>query len=269
MSDTVRDTVNPPNPSPDRPTPAETSSEAPSGAALSAPGSTAEPAASKPPRAKQERSEVSMEQALAAALELFSSQGFGTTSMRQIADASGVSMGNLYHHFPSKEALFQQLLDRYWSHLQDPEHPLQQLFARARFPEDLEEMAAVIEQVVEESSAYILLIYIDVVEFRGSHIGGFYEGMADRFRELYGPTLAARKAAGELGDIDPLVGVIMATRWFFYFFTIEKCFGAPMHFGMTPREATEEFIRLLRYGVLPRSGDPLPPSAPTTPPSST
>jgi len=26
----------------------------------------------------------------------------------------------------------------------------------------------------------------------------------------------------------------------------------PMHFGMSPRKATEEFIRLLRYGLLPR-----------------
>ncbi len=206
-----------------------------------------------PARRKQERSEASVKHALATALELFSSQGFGATSMRQIADRSGLSMGNLYHHFPSKESMFQQLLDQYWERLQDPGHPLQQLFARAGFPEDLEEMASVIEDVVEDNAAYILLIYVDVIEFKGEHIRAFYEGMAARFREVYGETLAARKAAGELGDVDPLVGVIMATRWFFYFFTIEKCFGAPMHFGMKPQEATEEFIRLLRYGLLPRA----------------
>lgn len=208
------------------------------------------------PRRKQQRSEDSVRHALDAALELFSSQGFGTTSMRQIADRSGLSMGNLYHHFPSKESMFQQLLDDYWQRLQDPEHPLQQLFARAAFPEDLEEMASVIENVVEENAAYILLIYIDVVEFKGEHIRAFYEGMAARFKEIYGDTLEARKAAGEFGDVDPLVGVIMATRWFFYFFTIEKCFGAPMHFGIKPQEATEEFIRLLRHGLLPRAADP-------------
>lgn len=215
-------------------------------------------------RRQQERSEASVEQALTAALELFSSQGFGATSMRQIADTSGLSMGNLYHHFPSKESLFQQLLDRYWARLSAPEHPLQQLFQRAAFPDDLEEMAEVIEAVVEENASEILLIYIDVVEFKGEHIRGFYEGMAARFRETYGDKLAARKAAGELGDIDPLVGVIMATRWFFYFFTIEKCFGAPMHFGMTPKQATEEFIRLLRHGLLPRP--PVPSSEGTTGP---
>ena len=42
-----------------------------------------------------------------------------------------------------------------------------------RFPDDLEEMAAAIEQVVADNSAYILLIYIDVIEFKGRHIRTF------------------------------------------------------------------------------------------------
>jgi AcrR family transcriptional regulator len=209
-----------------------------------------------PSRRQQDRSKASVEQALAAALDLFSSQGFGATSMRQIADRSGLSMGNLYHHFPNKESIFQRLLETYWERLLDPDHPLQKLFTRARFPEDLEEMAAAIEAVVEENAPYILLIYVDVVEFRGEHIRAFYEGMAERFKEIYGAKLEARRAAGQLGDVDPLVGVILATRWFFYYFTVEKCFGAPMHFGIEPKEATEEFIRLLRFGLLPRSGEP-------------
>ncbi len=210
------------------------------------------------PRRQQDRSKISHEQVLDAALELFSSHGFGATSMRQIADRSGLSMGNLYHHFPSKESMFEQLIERYFERLQDPEHPLQKLFARANFPEDLEDMAALIESVVEDNAPYILLIYVDVVEFRGEHIRGFYEGMAARFQEVYGEKLEARQRAGELGDADPVVGAILAARWFFYFFTVEKCFGAPMHFGMTPQQATEEFIRLLRYGLLPRTTAPEP-----------
>ncbi|MEM9291092.1 MAG: TetR/AcrR family transcriptional regulator [Acidobacteriota bacterium] len=216
------------------------------------------------PRRKQERSKASMDKVLETALELFSSQGFGATSMRQIADGAGMSMGNLYHHFPNKESLFERLLDDYWARLNDPDHPLQQIFSRAEFPEDLERMAAVIEQAVDENKAYILLIYVDVVEFRGEHIRAFYEGMAERFQQVYGEKLEVRKAAGELGDVDPLVGVILATRWLFYFFTVEKCFGAPMHFGLEPAKATEAFIRLLRLGLLPRSGDPLAGSVPSS-----
>jgi len=201
---------------------------------------------------QREKSEASMARALDAALELFSSQGFGATSMRQIADRAGLSMGNVYHHFPSKEAIFQRLLDRYWERVLDPELRLNQIFARADFPDDLEELAEAIEEVVEEFRPYILLIYVDVIEFQGEHIRSFYEGMADRFKDTYGERFQERRQAGELGDVDPMVAVMVATRWFFYFFTVEKCFGVPMHFGMSPESAVQEFIRLLRRGLLPR-----------------
>jgi AcrR family transcriptional regulator len=202
------------------------------------------------------KSEQSIEQTLAAALELFSNQGFGATTMRQIAEHSGQSTGNLYHHFSSKEEIFRRLLDDYWTGLQRPDHPLQKLFKRAEFPEDLEEMAEVVEQVVEANAAYILLFYVDVVEFRGLHVRSFYEAMAGNFEQVYGAKLAEKKRAGELGDVDGVAAVMMVTRWLFYFFTVEKCFGVPMHFGMDPKRAIAEFIRLIRLGLLPRLEPP-------------
>ena len=76
--------------------------------------------------------------------------------------------------------------------------------------------------------------------------------MARRFEDAYGEPFEAAKAAGKFGDVDPMVGVMLATRWLFYFFTIERCFGVPMHFGMSPDKAVREFIRILRLGILPR-----------------
>lgn len=193
-----------------------------------------------------------MGRTLEAALKLFSSQGFRATSMRQIADEAGLSVGNVYHHFPSKDALFQRLLEQYWERVLDPDLRLNQIFARAEFPEDLEEMASAIEEVVDAFRPYILLIYVDVIEFQGEHIRAFYSGMAGRFQQTYAERFRERQQAGELGEVDPMVGVMVATRWFFYFFTVEKCFGAPMHFGLTSEQAISEFIRLFRYGLLPR-----------------
>lgn len=204
----------------------------------------------------------SVERTLKAALELFSRQGLRATTMRQIASRAGVSVGNLYHHFSGKEAIFERLLERYWERLLDPELPLNRVFAAARFPDDLEEMAAAIEEVVEAYAPYILMIYVDVIEFRGRHIRTFYEGMAERFEEVYGERFAERRRAGELGEVDPLLGVMMAARWFFYFFTVEKCFGVPMHFGMSSRQAVDGFVRLLRLGLLPREGNSLAARAP-------
>ena len=143
--------------------------------------------------------------------------------------------------------------------MQDPELPLQKVFREARFPDDLEEMAAAIEEAVERFAPYILLIYVDVIEFGGEHVRVFYEGMAQRFEEVYGQRLHERQRAGEISaDVNPMVGVMVAARWFFYFFTVEKCFGVPMHLGISPEQAVDEFIRLFRYGLLPRSDRPHP-----------
>ena len=197
-----------------------------------------------------ERSEIATSKVLEAALELFSTQGYGATSMRQIAEVCEQSVGNLYHHFGSKEAIFQRLIDDYWERLLDPEHPLEQVFARANFPDDLEELAAEIEQTVEENKASILLVFVDVIEHQGRHIRSFYETMADRFREKYGPHFEELALEGRLADADPMVAVMVATRWLFYFYTVEKCFGVPMHFGMDAQQAVDGFIRILRLGVL-------------------
>jgi AcrR family transcriptional regulator len=197
-----------------------------------------------------ERSEVATTRVLEVALELFSTQGYGATSMRQIAETCEQSVGNLYHHFGSKEAIFQRLIDGYWERLLDPENPLQKVFTRANFPDDLEELAVAIELTVEENKASILLVFVDVIEFKGQHIRFFYETMADRFKEKYGPHFEELAREGRLADADPMVAVMVATRWLFYFYTVEKCFGVPMHFGMDAQQAVDGFIRILRLGLV-------------------
>jgi AcrR family transcriptional regulator len=203
-------------------------------------------------RTQADKSDASARKVLKAALSLFSRQGFRATSMRQIARRSGLSVGNLYHHFGNKEAIFQRLIDQYWAVLMDPELPLNKIFAAARFPEDLEQMATAIDQVVTQNAPHILLIYIDVIEFKGKHIRAFYQQMADRFSAAYSERFQEMRAQGEIGAVDPLIGVMLATRWFFYFFTVERCFGVPMHFGLDSQQAVGEFSKILRYGLMPR-----------------
>lgn len=204
-------------------------------------------------RTQADRTDVATRKVLKAALALFSRQGFRATSMRQIARRAGLSVGALYHHFGGKEVIFQRLIDQYWQVLMDPDLPLNQVFASRRFPDDLEDLAAAVAEVVEGNSTSILLIYIDVIEFKGKHIHEFYRRMAERFRAAQETDLVLRQERGELGEPSPLVGLMMATRWFFYYFTVEKCFGVPEHLGLDSPSAVAEFCRVLRLGLLPRS----------------
>lgn len=52
------------------------------------------------------------EQLLDAAARVFAQRGFEATRMDDIADEAGVAKGLLYKHFPSKDALFEFLVDR-------------------------------------------------------------------------------------------------------------------------------------------------------------
>jgi AcrR family transcriptional regulator len=203
---------------------------------------------------QEAKSEASVQAILDAGLALFSAQGYRATTLREIADKAGLSVGNIYHHFPSKHAIYLKLIERYWERLLDPGLKLNRIFAAAEFPDDLEPMAEAIEEIVDDNAAHILLIYVDVIEFRGENIRPFYEGMAKRFEASYGKRFRERLARGDFGEGDPMMAVMVTTRWLFYFFTVEKCFGAPLHFGMTPKQAVDGFIRLIRYGLLPREG---------------
>lgn len=207
-------------------------------------------------RTQADRTDLATRKVLKAALSLFSRQGFRATSMRQIARRANLSVGALYHHFGGKEAIFQRLIDQYWQVLMDPDLPLNRVFAAGRFPDDLEDLAAAVAAVVESNSTSILLIYIDVIEFKGKHIHEFYRRMAERFRSVQESELQARQARGELGEPSPLLGLMMATRWFFYYFTVEKCFGVPEHLGLDSQAAVAEFCRILRLGLLPRPDAP-------------
>ncbi|NUR63392.1 MAG: TetR/AcrR family transcriptional regulator [Catenulispora sp.] len=52
------------------------------------------------------------EQILLAAAALFTEQGFGGTSTRAIAQASGIRQASLYYHFAGKDDILAELLDR-------------------------------------------------------------------------------------------------------------------------------------------------------------
>lgn len=53
----------------------------------------------------REKGRATREHILDTALKLFRKRGFERTTMRDIAQAAGLSLGAAYHYFPSKEAL--------------------------------------------------------------------------------------------------------------------------------------------------------------------
>lgn len=61
---------------------------------------------------QQTRSQQTQERLLTAAERLFAEQGVDATSVADIAEAAGASIGAVYHHFQDKQALLYALYDR-------------------------------------------------------------------------------------------------------------------------------------------------------------
>jgi AcrR family transcriptional regulator len=199
---------------------------------------------------QEERSERSRAQILEAALDLFSSVGYHGTSMRDIAQRAGVSTGNVYHQFPDKESLFRALLDQYWEAVASPEFPFNQALAAGAFPNDLEALARAARASVEQYQRHVSLIYVDVVEFDGTHIRRFYSEMAGRF-EAFLELHRERLDLGRLrDDVSPLAAIMVASRFFLQYFAVEVLFGVPNHFGRDTDSAIGDIVDILEHGML-------------------
>src|SRR5437773_4634830 len=149
-------------------------------------------AAPRPRRRQEDRAKRSRAQILSAALKLFSRCGYHGTSIRDIAQAARASTGNVYHHFPDKEAIFNALIEQYLEAISSPAHPFNRALIAGVFPDDLEAMARAARASIEEYRDHAVLVYVDVVEFDGAHLKRMYGEMADRFQACltqYGPRL--------------------------------------------------------------------------------
>jgi AcrR family transcriptional regulator len=197
-----------------------------------------------------ERSQRSQAQILEAALELFSHQGFKATSIRDIAEKAGVSTGNVYHHFKDKDAIFRALLGQYWAAIEDPELPFNRALGTGTFPDNLELIGLASRDMIEQYRRYIALVYVDVVEFEGSHIRKFYADMSERFERfaMGRPDRAASESRLRTG-VGLGVGLMLATRFFMNYFAVEVLFGVPNHFGRDSDEMVRIIADVLRNGL--------------------
>jgi AcrR family transcriptional regulator len=66
---------------------------------------------------RQKRKEETKERILMIASECFSEKGYDSTSVEEICKRSGISKGGFFHHFPTKQALFLEILNNWLSNL--------------------------------------------------------------------------------------------------------------------------------------------------------
>jgi AcrR family transcriptional regulator len=200
---------------------------------------------------REEKSERSRRVVLDAALDLFSHQGYRGTSVRDIADAAGVSTGNVYHHFPDKETIFQTLIQEYWTATESKTFPYTRALASGTFPENIEDLGYAARDSVREYSRYVALMYVDVIEFEGKHIRNFYSEMGNRLVASVEQEGALDALKAHLRpNVSPTTAMLLTARFFFTYFAVEVLFGVREPFGIDSQQLVQEIADILRHGML-------------------
>jgi AcrR family transcriptional regulator len=203
---------------------------------------------------RETKSERSRRAVLDAGLELFSHHGFRATTVREIAERARVSTGNVYHHFPDKEAIFRALIDEYLELTTTRRFPFTRAMHEApHFPENIEELGFAARESIRKFRPYLALIYVDVIEFGGTHIQRLYSEMAARFTKFF-------EERGDLGEItarlrpnvSPTDALLLTARLFFNYFSLEILFGVPEPFGKEPVAVVEQIADVIRNGICAR-----------------
>jgi AcrR family transcriptional regulator len=122
-------------------------------------------------------------QLLAQCFDLFAERGYSSLTTRQIAESLNVSTGTLYHYFPTKEALFQQLVEEITQHTVI--EALSQSHEHASLEERLLDFFRFLAEHEEDLQKQIL-ITLDYYQHRdlyGSNAHAILQSRADRYEQ--------------------------------------------------------------------------------------
>ena len=135
---------------------------------------------------REEKSERSRRQVLDAALQLFSHQGYRATTVRDIAESAHSRPATCITTSPTKKSIFRSLLDEFWRITETRRYPFTRALSVGTFPDNIEQLGLAARESIREFKPYFALIFVDVIEFEGTHIRKFYSELGKRYGAFVG-----------------------------------------------------------------------------------
>jgi AcrR family transcriptional regulator len=179
------------------------------------------------------------------AFDLFTSQGYHGTSLRQIGEAAGLSTASgIYNHFKSKEAVFEAVLERY-----HPYHEILPLLEQAHgsSAEDLvRDAARQVYGVVKGNKKLLHLMFTELVEFEGKHTGKLFQRFYPNIQHFVAKMRRAKGRLRPIGDanlIFALISVILG-NWILQTALLKKVPGAVL------RGQMQKSVEIYLHGIL-------------------
>lgn len=194
-----------------------------------------------------------------AARRLFAARGFAGTSMADIAAAAGVSKATVFHHYRTKQALYEALVSEALTGFREQLIPLLDPVHDLRG--SLQEFAAAHVARLTGMQATTRLIAREMLSGSSAATSLFAESeMARNFALLVDALRRGQSRGTVRGDVDPGLAVFMllAANWFL----VQNAARLQRHPDLAVINSTDayaaELARLLAHGLAPTAPEDSP-----------
>jgi AcrR family transcriptional regulator len=181
---------------------------------------------------------------LDAAYGLIIKQGYAATSMRQIADSSGLALGGIYNHFNSKEDVFRFMIQE--------RHPFFQILPvltrveGRTIDEYVRNAARTLIQQLGHHPDFLNLMLTEIVEFKGAHI----PSIVDKFVPMILPLSSQISSLeGNIREIPPFI-LARAFLGMFFSYYITEILLSPVVPPEWQANALDHFVDIFLHGIL-------------------
>jgi len=145
---------------------------------------------------------------------LFAERGYGATTVRDIADEAGILSGSLYHHFPSKEAIVDEILSTFLDDLFSSYRTIMAQDMGAR--QKLEAVVVESFECIDKHHAAVAIFQNEAPHLAQLERFSYLSDRGQEFRELWDQILTegVRTGAFRAGlDTDLVFRFIRDTVW--------------------------------------------------------
>jgi AcrR family transcriptional regulator len=179
-----------------------------------------------------------------AAHELFITQGYNATSMRQIAQQAGIALGGIYNHFSSKDEIFQAVFIE--------NHPFFEMLPTIEAAQGdtveafVRDAANKMVAIICDRPDFLNLMFIELVEFKSAHVRDLFAITFPR-----GLKIAQRLTTveGTLRNIPIPILLRSFISLFFSYYLADVILGeiAPPEFS---EDAMDYYVDIFLHGIL-------------------
>ena len=187
-------------------------------------------------------------QLVETALDFFSRKGFGGTTTKEIAAAAGVTEAIIFRHFPSKQDLYNAVLDHHHDSGQLAECIAQWESCMER-NDDEGLIRAIIERVIEAFRSDLRVHRILMFAALEGHEAAleYNRKFSLPISSLLLQYVARRQSEGALRGSDPIAIIAAAYGMAAQYATMTQMFG--FHTTIPDSQMTDGFVSIVMHGI--------------------